>query len=50
MQHLRGRGIAFTTYDGWERLDSHEIALGEAAGRRRIKVVPREEMVAICGD
>jgi len=50
VQHLRGRGIAFTTYDGWERLDSHEIALGEAAGRRRIKVVPREEMVAICGD
>ena len=50
VQHLRGRGISFTTYDGWERLDAYEIALGEAVDRRRIKVVPREEMVAICGD
>ena len=28
-------------------LDAHERRLGEAAGRERIKVVPREEMVAI---
>ncbi|MFI5430250.1 hypothetical protein [Aeromicrobium sp. UC242_57] len=30
-----------------EKLDQHEIDLGEAAGRTRIKVVPREDMVGI---
>ena len=31
----------------WELLDAHERALGEAEGRERIKVVPRDEMVGI---
>lgn len=44
---LRGRGVEFTNLDGWHNLDEHELALGEAAGRTRIKVVPREEMVEI---
>lgn len=44
---LEERGIAYTTLDGWHRLDQHEIALGEPAGRARIKVVPRDEMVRI---
>lgn len=47
LQLLSERGIEFTDLDGWHKLDEHEIALGEAAGRARIKVVPREEMVAI---
>lgn len=46
LTRLRERGVAAVTWDGWQRLDAHEIALGEAAGRERIKVVPREEMVA----
>ena len=33
--------------EGWEALDAHEVALGEASGRERIKVVPREEMLRI---
>jgi len=44
---LEARGVAFTTVDGWHRLDAHELALGEAVGRTRIKVVPRDEMTTI---
>ena len=41
----RERGVEVVTWDGWERLDAHEVALGEAAGRERIKVVPRDHML-----
>ncbi len=34
------------THSGWERLDAHEIALGEAEERLRVKVATREEMLA----
>ncbi len=47
---LRSRGIIWTDLDGWHRLDQHEIALGAAAGRERVKVVPRDEMVRISRD
>lgn len=47
LTHLAERGVAVTTWDGWERLDAHEVALGAAAGRERIKVVPREDMLRI---
>lgn len=43
---LDSRGVQYTTVEGWHALDGHEIALGEPAGRARIKVVPREEMLA----
>lgn len=46
-RYLDGRGIEFTSWEGWEKLDTHEILLGEAEGRARIKVVPREDMVKI---
>jgi ferredoxin--NADP+ reductase len=44
---LAARGIEYTNLDGWHRLDEHELALGAAADRIRIKVVPRDEMVRI---
>jgi len=44
---LEERGIAYTGLDGWRNLDEHELALGAAQGRTRIKVVPRDEMVEI---
>lgn len=44
---LRERGIRYTDVHGWHNLDEHEKALGEAQGRERIKVVPRDEMVDI---
>ena len=46
-RYLDSRSIAFTTWEGWELIDSHEISLGEAEGRIRVKVVPRDEMVRI---
>ncbi len=44
---LAERGVEWTDLDGWHRLDAHEMALGEASGRARTKVVPRDEMVRI---
>lgn len=45
--YLDERGVSYTTWQGWEQLDAHEVALGEAEGRSRVKVVPRDEMVKI---
>jgi len=47
---LRSRGVLFTDLEGWHRLDAHERELGEARGRERIKVVPRDEMIRISRD
>jgi ferredoxin--NADP+ reductase len=47
IEMLESRGIEWTDLDGWHRLDEHEQALGSAEGRKRIKVVPRDEMVDI---
>ncbi|MFP3460295.1 FAD-dependent oxidoreductase [Arthrobacter globiformis] len=54
---LEERGVEYTTWEGWNKLNAHEAALGaswteaaEADGgvaRERIKVVPREEMIQI---
>ncbi|MCZ9884077.1 FAD-dependent oxidoreductase [Arthrobacter sp. B2a2-09] len=53
---LEERGIEYTTWEGWNKLDAHEVALGAGwsaenpdAGvvRERIKVVPREDMIEI---
>lgn len=45
LAHLAGRGVDYTTWAEWERLDAHEIALGAEQGRERVKVVPREDMI-----
>ncbi|MBF6183606.1 pyridine nucleotide-disulfide oxidoreductase, partial [Nocardia otitidiscaviarum] len=42
---LENKGIPFTTWAGWYRLDAHERALGEPEGRERVKVVEREDML-----
>lgn len=47
LDQLADKGVAYTTWHGWEVLDAHERALGEAVGRERVKVVPREEMTDI---
>ena len=44
---LESRGVEYTTVEGWQRLDDYEQQLGQAEGRERIKVVPRDEMTAI---
>lgn len=55
VQLLQSRGVEFTSWEGWSKLDAHEKYLGEsytpAPGvdvvRERIKVVDRDEMVKI---
>ncbi|MEU6234942.1 FAD-dependent oxidoreductase [Kitasatospora sp. NPDC047058] len=47
--HLRERGVRYTTWEGWQRLDAHERALGAAEGRDRVKVVERDEMLRRSG-
>ncbi|WP_026555888.1 FAD-dependent oxidoreductase [Arthrobacter sp. 35W] len=50
---LESRGVDYTTWEGWLKLDAHEKALGEAwtaendggPARERVKVVPREGMI-----
>lgn len=44
---LDQRGVEYTTVEGWQQLDDYEQRLGQAQGRERIKVVPRDEMTAI---
>ncbi|WP_459986327.1 FAD-dependent oxidoreductase [Nocardioides sp. AN3] len=45
--YLAERRVDVVTFDGWERLDAHEVALGAAAERPRIKVGEREEMLRV---
>jgi ferredoxin--NADP+ reductase len=47
LTHLSRRDLTYTTWAGWRRLDAYETGLGRPYGRKRIKVVPRAEMVAI---
>ncbi|WP_327323512.1 FAD-dependent oxidoreductase [Streptomyces sp. NBC_01210] len=42
---LEGRGVRYTTWEGWHRLDEAERALGAAEGRERVKIVDREGML-----
>jgi ferredoxin--NADP+ reductase len=44
---LRERQPALVTYSGWEAIDRHERALGEAGGRPRVKLTEIEQMLAI---
>ncbi len=47
LELLEARGLEFTTWQGWDLLDAHEISLGEPHGRPRIKVVDRQTMVEV---
>ncbi|MFE6734702.1 FAD-dependent oxidoreductase [Microbacterium sp. NPDC057650] len=49
---LDERDTEYTTWDGWVALDAHERHLGETHqhARERVKVVPREEQVAVSRD
>ncbi|MCU6481788.1 FAD-dependent oxidoreductase [Arthrobacter sp. A2-55] len=52
---LESRGVNYTTWEGWNKLDAHEQSLGASyvpepgieVSRERVKVVSREEMVDI---
>jgi ferredoxin--NADP+ reductase len=47
---LRERQPELVTYQGWEAIDRHERALGEAAGRPRVKVTSIDEMLRLAAD
>nr|WP_255633301.1 FAD-dependent oxidoreductase [Demequina sp. TTPB684] len=47
MKLLKGRGVPVVQWKDWEVLDAFERATGEAEGRERLKVVPREDMTDI---
>ncbi|GLY27205.1 FAD-dependent oxidoreductase [Kineosporia sp. NBRC 101731] len=44
---LELKGVNYTTWAGWDLLDAHEISLGEAESRARVKVVERDDMIRI---
>ncbi|WP_104086473.1 FAD-dependent oxidoreductase [Arthrobacter sp. GMC3] len=52
---LEARGVEYTTWEGWNKLDAHEKALGASyvpetgveVIRERVKVVDRDQMVKI---
>jgi ferredoxin/flavodoxin---NADP+ reductase len=46
-QMLRARQPELVTYTGWEAIDRHERALGEPAGRPRVKLTRIDEMLRI---
>ncbi|WMX47163.1 FAD-dependent oxidoreductase [Streptomyces roseicoloratus] len=46
---LEGKGITYTTWEGWYALDAAEKALGEPQGRERVKIVEREDMLRASG-
>lgn len=51
--YLDSKGLEYTTWEGWQKLDEHEKALGAASqdaqgqARERVKVVDRDEMIRI---
>ena len=42
---LHERGVRYVTVPDWLELDRHELALGEAQGRPRVKLVQIDEML-----
>lgn len=44
---LEERGVKYTDWTGWLKLDAHEREIGEAKQRERIKIVDRDEQVRI---
>jgi ferredoxin/flavodoxin---NADP+ reductase len=47
---LRARQPQLVTYSGWQAIDRHERALGEPAGRPRVKLTSIEELLRAAAD
>lgn len=43
---LESKGVEFTDWEGYHRLEAAEKALGETEGRERVKIATREAMLA----
>ncbi|MBA3808452.1 MAG: FAD-dependent oxidoreductase [Solirubrobacterales bacterium] len=46
---LRSRQPKLVSYSGWEAIDRHERALGEPAGRPRVKLTRVDELLRVAG-
>ncbi|MDT0329311.1 FAD-dependent oxidoreductase [Nocardiopsis lambiniae] len=44
---LEERGVEYTTWEGWQRIEAREEELGAARGRKRLKLLTREEQTTI---
>ena len=44
---LESRGVEYVGWSEWLKIDAHEVALGEAEGRERIKLVEREDFLRV---
>jgi ferredoxin--NADP+ reductase len=47
---LASRHPGVVTYDGWQRIDTHERSLGEPTGRPRVKLTAIGEMLRIASE
>jgi ferredoxin--NADP+ reductase len=47
---LRARQPELVTYTGWQAIDRHERALGEPAGRPRVKLTRIEELLRVASE
>lgn len=47
LETLNARGVQYTDWQGWLKLDAHEQSLGQKVNRDRVKVVDRDEQVRI---
>ena len=47
LETLQARNVEYVDWAKWLKIDSKEKALGEAAGRERIKLFDREEILKI---
>lgn len=47
LETLSARGVKYTDWQGWLKLDAYEQSLGEKENRERIKIVDRDEQVRI---
>ncbi len=44
---LEARGVRYTTWEGWQRIEAREEELGAERGRKRLKLLSREEQTSI---
>ena len=44
---LESRGVDYVGWPAWLKIDAHEVALGAAEGRERVKLVEREDFLRV---
>jgi ferredoxin--NADP+ reductase len=44
---LAERGVEYTTWEGWKRIEAKEEELGAERGRKRLKLLTREEQTSV---